>query len=395
MKIRKFAQKLQTSVDAWLTAPEADAAGRLGLFRILFSMFYLWHLSLYSAASLSGLPAVHRQRIFLIEYLPEHLPPEFFAILESILVASLIILAVGFRVRLATAVILFTGCVLEAFYTSIDPEFGAVFMVFYIPLFMLLNGRWGHTYSLDALLRQRAGGSSIEPSDSAWPYLLPARSVLVVLSALFFSAAVFKVMPGSTWWHPRFMANLVLQKNVDAAVLSLPLNPLAPLISETRIIYNALRYQVLLFEGLFFLALFNRKLRRFFLALSLIFHSVSALWLVVTFTPVLIVYGLFVDWQALRRQCWPRPITLLNTVPSHLLVCATVSLAVTAGVLWNLGDGLRTALNVGGLLDWRTIWYPVLPLSLAWCLVALIDLIRQITCVFSAHRAWPSGRLTN
>lgn len=386
MKIRGLAKRVGASVDDWLTAPEANAAGRVGLFRILFSAFYLWYLSPYPAASQSDLPAALRSRILLIEYLPQRLPPIFFELLESILVAALVVLMIGFCVRLATALVLVSGCVLEALNVSFNGEHSTVFLVFYIPFFMLLSGRWGHTYSLDALLRRRGRGHSVEPSDPSWPYFLPARSALVVLSALFLSSAVFKVIPGSTWlWHSSFMPNLLLQKNVRAAVLDLPLNPLAAFISETPVVYKALCYQVVLFEGFFILSLFNRKLRQFFLALALIFHSASALWLVVTFTPILIVYALFVDWQALRQRLWPGRIGLLDPVPSPALICATAILAGAAGVLWNSGEGFRAALNVGGLLDWRTIWYPVLPLALAWCLIALLDLIRSITRASSVH----------
>jgi hypothetical protein len=77
---------------------------------------------------------------------------------------------------------------------------------------------------------------------------------------------------------------------------------------------------------------------------------------------------LFIDWQAFRQRLWPGRITLLATVPSRLLIGATVMLAVAVGALWNCGGGLRAAMNLGGLVDWRTIWYPVLSLSLAWFL---------------------------
>ncbi|MGI8995338.1 MAG: HTTM domain-containing protein [Pyrinomonadaceae bacterium] len=383
--VRRLAKRVESSIDDWLTAPEANAAGRLGLFRILFSVFYLWHLSPYHAASQSDLPAFRRSRILLIEYLPQPLPPIFFELLESILVAALVALMIGFCVRVATALVLVSGSVLEALNISFSGEHATVFLAFYIPFFMLLSGRWGHTYSLDALLRRRGRGLEVEPPDPGWSYFSPVRSV-VVLSALFFSSAIFKVIPGNTWLsHSSFMPNLVHQKSVKAVILGLPQNPLAVFISETPMVYKAVCYQVVLFEGLFILSLFNRKLRQFFLALALFFHSVGALWFVVTFTPILIVYALFVDWQALRQKLWSGRIGLLDPIPSGALICATVILAGAAGVFWNSGESLRTALNAGGLLDWRTIWYPVLPLSLAWCLVALLDLIQSITRVSSVH----------
>lgn len=376
----KLVYQLNARVDNWFTAPEANAAGRLGLFRILFSLFYLWNLSSNFAARLGDLPpAFYYQRILLIEWLPKRLPPTVFELLESLLVAALIVLMVGFRVRLATAVVLMIGCVLEAFYMGIDAEHSTVFLVFYIPFFMLLNGRWGNTYSLDALLRYRRGKPRVDPANSSWHYFLPARCSLAVLSMLFLGSAVFKVV--GTWlWYSQWMANHVLQMNIRAAIHRLPINPLAPFIAQTPLVHNALRYFTVLFEGLFFLGLFNRKLCYVFVALGLIFHSVSALYLVVTFTPILIVYALFVDWQALCERWLPKQ-TLLDTVPSRWLVGATLSLAVATGILWNSGEGLRTAINLGGLLNWRTIWYPVLPLSLAWCLVALVNLLTKGTNV--------------
>jgi hypothetical protein len=97
----------------------------------------------------------------------------------------------------------------------------------------------------------------------------------------------------------------------------------------------------------------------------------------VSFTPVLVVYGLFVDWQTLRERLRPGQISLFESVPSRSLVWATLILAVGGGILWNYGTGLRTAINLDGLLNWRTIWYPVLLLSLVWWLLASRDLVRS------------------
>lgn len=379
MTPKSLAGRLNAVIDGWLTAPEPNAAGRLGLFRILYSAFYLWLLSFNFVANLSGLPAARRRRILLIEWLPTELPPAFFELLEAALVAALVLLMVGLRVRLATLVVLVIGCILEAFLTSADPEYSSVLLVFYIPAFVLLtNARWGHTYSLDALLRRRAGKPPVDPSIPSGPYFLPARAVLVVLSMLFLSAAVLKVAAGGTWLvYPSYMANLLLKKNVDAAIYGLPLNPLAPVIASSPLAHTAIRYQVLLFEALFVLGLFNRKLRSFFLALALVFHAIGGLWLVVTFTPVLIVYALFVDWQELRHRLWPTRLTLMDAVPSRVLVWSALSVAVVAGALWNVGGGLRAAVNLGGLLNWRTIWYPLLPVALIWWLMTLLELGRS------------------
>ena len=38
---------------------------------------------------------------------------------------------------------------------------------------------------------------------------------------------------------------------------------------------------------------------------------------------------------------------------------------------------LRTTLQLGGWLDWRTIWLPVLPLAVVWWLRASLGLLKR------------------
>ena len=38
-------QKISNKFDKWLMSSEPNAAGRLGLFRIVYAWFYLWYLS--------------------------------------------------------------------------------------------------------------------------------------------------------------------------------------------------------------------------------------------------------------------------------------------------------------------------------------------------------------
>ncbi|MBC7788913.1 MAG: hypothetical protein H7Z74_03110 [Anaerolineae bacterium] len=375
-----LARKLNALVDGWFTAPEPNAAGRIGLFRILYSAFYIWHTSFQFAASMAGFPDLHSKRIFLLGLFPVEVTPELLALLESSLVAALVLLMIGFKVRPVTALVLIGGCVLEAFHTRADAERGSLFLVFYIPLFMLLcNARWGATYSLDALLERRAGKPLVEPSSSFGAFFIPARAVLAMLGLLFLSAALLKIAAGGTWLdQPRFMADLMLEDNVDATIKGLPLNPLAALVSGNPALYRGLLYQVIVFEGLFFLGLFSRALRSFFLALAVVFHAVGAIWLTVTFTQILIVYALYIDWQKLRERVWPKRADVLAGAPSGVLIAATICLAVVAGAFWNQGNGLRSVINLGGRLDWHTVWYPILPLSLIWLVLAVRGLVRSL-----------------
>jgi len=374
MMILQLLMKMNKKIDDGMAAPIVNAAGRNGLFRIIFALFYLWHLSPNYAAIISNYPG-KTLSLMIIQYIPRPLPPYFFESLESILVAALIVLLIGYRVQMTTMIVLVVGCFLDAFYNSFDMEAGAVFMVFFIPLFMLIIGGWGHTYSLDAYLRKRKNKTCVEPSNSSGYYYVPTHCVLIMLSVLFLGAAISKITGSGIWLdQPRFMADLMLEVNIKATFMGLPLNTLAPTISENPILYNSVRYIALLFEGTFFLALFHRRLRNVYIPLALIFHAVNALWLIVTFTPVFIVYLMFVDWQALLNRLQLKRTTIFDFMPTQYLIAATLGVALTAGVLWNQTEILRSALNLGGLLNWRTIWYPILPITAIFFLKAFYEL---------------------
>ena len=141
----------------WLTAPEPRIAGRMGLFRMIYAVFYLWHLSWVDGATLGLLPDAVWQPVYLLRVVPLRPPSALPGMLESCLVAALLLLLAGLWVRPVTLAVLLFGTLLEAFHNSFGKvEHGSVFLVFYLPLFMLGSG-WGDTWSLDALLARRAG----------------------------------------------------------------------------------------------------------------------------------------------------------------------------------------------------------------------------------------------
>lgn len=377
-------QRWNASFDTWLTTPEPHAAEGLGVFRILYGVFYLWHLSQSQAVLLSGLPEAHRNRILLLDvlHLSPDLPPIFFATLESALAACLVLLAVGYRTAATTGAVLVLGVALEGLHAILENEHATSFLVFYIPFFMVLAGSpWGRSYSLDAALAEPAepdGPTERAATRRDARLALPGRALLLVLSCQFLSAALHKLHPDATWLgSPRFVSDLLLEKNVISALLGLPLNPVAPILSEFPQVAAVLRYGVIAFEGLFFLALFGPRVRSFILSQALLFHAVNALWLAVTFTPIAIVYGVFVDWEAIRERLVPRHHGWARRVPPRLLVGGALAVAVLAGTCWNLGEGVRGLVSLGGWLDWRTLWFPLLPLAIFWWTASALRLLRS------------------
>lgn len=383
MTVRSTIGQLNANINAWFTRPEPNSAGSMGLFRIIYSLFYLWHLSVHSADFLRGMPSFFVEyRVYLVRYIfrdfGASLPPLFFYGLESFLVAALVLLAFGYKTRMATIFVLLIGSLLEALSASVDGKRTLLPLIFYIPFFMSIINAWGHTYSIDSMLEKRRSGLKVDPHASNWEYFLPSKALLIVFSVLFFHSAVFKVAFGGAWLsYSDMMANFFLNRNIEAAVYDLPLNWLAPFIAQTPAIYLSMHVTTLLFETFFFLSLINRKIRNIFVSMALIFHAVNALWLVVTVTPILIGYGPFINWQGVKDSLFPMRRNFYTAgLSPKMLSLLVLFIATVLGLLWHSDLGIRALFNLNGLINWRTIWYPILPISVGWFIATVIR-IRQ------------------
>jgi len=363
-------------MDRWLCRPEPNAAGRLGLYRIAYSLFYLWNLHDYIPGNLLDVPIEFRSSLLVNRWLPENLSPMFFDALAAALVGGLVLLLLGYWTRTATAWVLVTGLLFESLFGNVDLERSTVFIAAFIPFFMLVFGDWGATYSIDAVLRWRAGGEAVDPRDNSPRFVLPIHALLVVLAALFVDAGILKVMHFQTGFgQDHFMGHLILRARIYAAVDGISLMPFAEKVYEHPLLDSALGLTAIGFELTFFLALINLRLRAFYVATALIFHSVNAIWLHVTFTSLMVVYGLFIDWEAMfspvnRKVTWPRQI------PSAVLRAGAIILASAIAFLWIQTDYVQRLISAGGLIDGRTIWIPVLPLAVVWWLRAVWKLLR-------------------
>jgi len=373
-------------VERWFTTAEPNAAGRMGIFRIVYGLFCLWHVGIFDLSLVAGAPEELRTtHIALAEAVGADLTAGQLRLLDAALVVALTFLVVGLRTRTATIAVLVLGLYREVLLAPLKLEDSNPMLVFVVPMCMAVAGRWGDTYSLDARARRRRGAARVDPDDDGWSHFLAARAILVVLAVLFTSAALTKVLDGGTWIGERdLLPNLMLERNVELARLGLPSNPVAPWLSHHLVAGYALQLSVLLFEGTFLLALTSREVRNLYVATALVFHAVNEFGLAVSFTPVLIAYGLFVDWQALAHRV-PVRVRVPEDVGDGVLAAGAVALAAALALTWRAGA--HALFDLGGLLTWRSMWIPVLPLAMWW-------FVRSAFAVARSGLAWTARRRT-
>lgn len=369
IKFCRIIADINSCINHWFMKPISNSAGRIGLFRIVYSFFYLWYLSTEPSQYLSGIPNFYvHSKVYTLRFffpgLSESLTPTLLNLCEALLVGALIILAFGYKTRLATASVLVLGCFIESLWTSVDGQRTLVLMVFYIPFFMLITNSWAQTYSIDSQLCSRTSRKITDPNESHWKYFLPARALLIILCALFLSSAIFKVSFGGVWLsHTELINHFALNRNIKAAMFGLPLNWATPIIYQTPLVYLSIHVVTLLFEFFFFLSLFDNRLRNLMISTALVFHSVNALWFVITVTPVLIAYLAFVDWQCIKEIVPFRRTLFLQKANYRLLVFFPLLTATLTAILWYNELWVKGLMNFFGLIDQRTIWILVLPLS--------------------------------
>ncbi len=369
----KILPRLADRFDRWLRASAPNAAGRMGLYRIVYSFFFLWFFSYLKFTELSYIPVTQWNPPLLFSWLSKP-PAIFFPLAESLLAALLILMLVGYCTRLTTVLVFLLGFVLTGMRASLLlREHTIMLTAFYVPLFMSFSD-WGSTYSIDAILRRRRGQFCPTPQNSSWRYIWPSKGLMVVLGFLFASAALSK------WdWviNPRFVGDFMLGKSVQSYLRNgFPINPLVAPLAHSNFFIIPSQYIVLLFEAAFILVLFNRFARAIIFRVVLIFHSFNTFFLGIPFASVLSIYLAFPDWQALYQRFYPKwlRLTWLKSLSSPFLVKGSLILAVLTGLLWDTTPIPRAVFGLFGLVDYHTIWFIIFPLSIIWIAVSIYNL---------------------
>lgn len=376
-------RRIDESIDNWFKAPMDDVLSRLGLYRIIYALFCLWFMSDQFAARLG---ALHEQyfhnTMLLIEFGPRSLSLERALFLEISLIFMLVLLLLGRWTRCVTAGVGIVGTVLFAYFNKVDSEHGECFFCCFIPFAMLVDGRWGKAWSLDAVIAGRRNQESnlAEIDDGGRGHSIGVRTLIVLIAVFFFSAFYFKIV--GTWLqYDWVMGKIVAEANVKSAVYGDPINPLGPTIIETYWMYNSLRWFTLVFEAAFILIIFSGRIRDLVIAITMLFHTVNGIYFVVTFTCVIITYAAFINWHEWIGRWLPtdRIGNRLRRMPPLVLSIGAVAMATIFAGLWNAGPWLRHIMNIGGLIDQRTVWYPLAPVTAIMIVVVFYRWIRGRT----------------
>ncbi len=376
-----FFQRVEHCYVHWLTRPAQNAAGRMGLYRIVYSLFYLWFLSHMQFSELSMVPTSLWEPTILFRGVSP-LPSIAYPTMEILLVMALVLLLIGYKTRLATLTTLLMGFGLAIFRTGLLTQERTILVTtFYVPLFMLLSN-WGATYSIDALLRQKQGRPTVDPKVSSWRYIWPARGLLVIISLLFLSATITKCIQVDWLANPHFVGDFVLTKGVESHLKNgFPIHSLGPQLGRTDLLAIPTQYGVLLFEGVFVLTLFSRMAQAIILRITPIFHSANTLLLGIPFISVLSLYAAFPDWQTLYERFYPKFLRLtgLKKLSSMGLSTGSMGLAIAVGAFWNTTPIPRQLFGLFDLFNYQTLWFALLPFILIWILSPLWQRARSGT----------------
>lgn len=335
----------QSAFDKWLQSAEPNAAGRLSLYRIVYSIFYLAVLSQQNHDILVQVPSTLWEPVTGISVLQQQPSIQMIIGAETALVFSLICLLFGLYTRWSTLTVLVFGTWLAAMRYSFGKfDHTDTFLVVFIPLIFLFAD-WGRHYSLDNLRRNTI--CLKEPlAAGSWSYAWPIKVILLLLSILFFTSALTKIQGG---WLTSDHIQFLMPKQVIRHWGHISgTNPLHQIILDVPYLTLVLQGIALSFELFFPLALISRRWRTFFVSLAVLFHTHNLLVGWINFLEMLIVYAIFVDWQAVLASILPRTSIfspLYSTVSTISAQIISLSLALVTASMWNMPVSTRAVFS--------------------------------------------------
>lgn len=371
-------------IDRWLLAPEVNAAGRLGVYRILFVIFTL--ISVFPVNQywqIQNMPQELWKPVVPLMWMDAPPSGAFLTALDAVYIASLVLLGLGLRTRLMTFIVLLSGtlmtCVMYSF-SKIDH--GDTFMRVYIPAVMLF-APWGASYSLDAVLRKRKGIQPPAPTDSSLRYSWPILFLFWILCIMFMVGGIVKAVPPGQWLtQPELLRWFMLEYNIGQEPLYLRY-----VLAQSSTVATLLMYVALAFETFYPLAAINKDWRRFYISSTIFFHLGTGISLGIATVATMILYVLVFDLWGLYDRFFPKRLRhqldrLFDSASAPLLIGGALLLTGVIVILHLIQPAIPDRLQVGAIFN-TYVWWPAaalavygIALSLPKIVVGFVESVR-------------------
>jgi hypothetical protein len=287
-------------------------ATALGAVRLVVQGIFLIAVLLTSFSALGQLPVTILRPIGVMKLLPwsfydDLLTPVGMGWLKWALVLSLALSTGGFLTSLTTK----TSLLLVVFYQGLVRSFGHFNhdeMLGVYCLAILAFTPCGDGFSLDSWSKQKRG----QQPDFVYGY--PILLMQLLMAWVYLSSALVKLrVSGLRYFSADNLPTLAIYHSLDN--LHDTHFRLAFWLPEVRAYLPFVVGAVLLWELLFPLAVFWKRLRWWFLGIGVVFH-LSTLFLMNIFFPhQLAMYLVFVDWSGIAKRLSERLTSRRNSVP--------------------------------------------------------------------------------
>ena len=276
----------------------------LGMVRSIVHGAFLISVVAISFSALGQLPVTILRPTGAMKLLPwflygELLTPSGILILKTAMVLSLVLSTAGFWTSLSTK----TSFLLVLFYQGFLRSFGHFNhdeMLGVYCLAVLAFTPCGDDFSLDHWLRRT--GKRL----STWGYAYPILLMQLLMAWVYFSSALTKLrVAGLKYLSVDNLPALAIFHSLDN--LHDTHFKLAFWLPQVRAYLPFVVALVLLWELLFPLAVFFRRIRWWILGVGIVFHLSTLFFMNIFFPHQLVLYLIFVDWDALAGRFSVRP----------------------------------------------------------------------------------------